>query len=1468
MDQIPTWVCIAQHESHFDTSAVGRLNADGSADHGIFQVSDLYWCSHDRYGSGKACGLQCTKLLDNDITDDVRCVKRIHGEHARLSGDGFTAWSVYNQHCRNQQYEFVSSCFKDQYSTLQQPAKTHVFTSPVTFSSQTPHAHAYQVNPFLKHSGVPPKSTPTLQQYTSPNTYTQPHHTQQHKGKVYKRCELAQELYFKHKFPMQDIPTWVCIAQHESNYDTSAVGHLNGDGSADHGLFQISDLYWCSHDNFGGKACNIPCAKLLDSDITDDVKCVRTIHEEHTRISRDGFTAWTVYDRNCRNQQIEQVSACFESNELSKTEQFLTTTQMGGYNDDNSKRTTTTELAVAKGKIYKECELAQELYYKHGMRLNDIPTWVCIAKHESSFNTAAVGRLNADGSADHGLFQISDLYWCSHEDSGGKACNIPCHKLVDSDISDDVQCIKTIHAEHTQISGDGFTAWVVYNRHCRNQQLERLAKCFPADDIQKALHAGPVIGSGQQANAVVGKGKIYKKCELAQDLYFKHKMPMEEVPTWVCIAEHESSLNTAAVGRLNTDGSADHGLFQISDLYWCSHDGGAGKACLISCSKLLDNDITDDVRCVKTIYEEHTRLSGDGFTAWTVYNRNCRNQQLEQISSCFDSNELQKAHQVKRVGQSEKPIHVGQTHRIKQMPISLPKKIKHKGELNHPFVNNPFLNQYSALKCVPTTTAPSATTASNYAFNGIEAVSSKTEYINNPFLSQFMQTLQPISEEASKPKIHTNIANSISTPASYASNPFVINYQKTDTAPQKPQKLKFNSNPFLTKYIDQSASLTNIKTASKQTSTASPERSKYEQADTSPQKAQKLNFNSNPFLTKFIDQSATLTHIETASKQTSTALPKIKQQSAQYQSNSFLQKFSATTQDFSAKPSAKPDREQSHTTPSSTEKTKLHLHPTRTYVDSDVFRTTPLKSKAPTTALKPAVVAYATPTTTAKSITQNPQLQYYSSLPTITTKKPTTMATVIQKPTVGAQNKNQPATLAGISTTKRPSAAPTWNWQHQPQVQPTKVASTQKTTSTTKSQITTKSTTSAPLTTPRTTKLPNTQRPVTAKSSNSKKATVTTTQRPLTTRYRNTEISQQRKTAQTAATTNRPGTTMSTKKPLTTKNAGVSQRQNTPWTTTTTTPIPKTLAINGSPVTQRKTTKTSGNTNKPATTTTTTRKPTTKQTATKTTSRNIVSATKTASNRENIAATRRPSTTVRSPTTQRTPVAAKTTTRPTTSTTQRTTKRTTTTTKMHLDYYPSTTTRQPGTTVRTPITTKVTKRPTSGIPNTFPTTRVPYTTRKVTTTPPITRFKVKSQNSTTATTRAPTKIQPATTTKSVNTARVTTRRPALYATSAAEATTTTLKPKFTGSSTIRTTNPYRDDPFSHPFFAKYKEQFTVFGSTTTRKPASTTNKYEYRPLAKHGEESEYYQQFRNHTAGNVKTVYAYAFGQNGALTGH
>ncbi|BES99953.1 lysozyme [Nesidiocoris tenuis] len=127
--------------------------------------------------------------------------------------------------------------------------------------------------------------------------------------------------------------------------------------------------------------------------------------------------------------------------------------------------------------------------------------------------------------------------------------------------------------------------------------------------------------------------KLYDRCELAKVLA-QLKAPADQISTWVCIAEHESSLNTSAVGPPNWDQSRDHGLFQINDRYWCSPPG---SACGISCQSLEDDDIVDDWKCAKRIFKAHRLQEGNGFKAWAVYGPHCSGDTSSYVEGCTQS---------------------------------------------------------------------------------------------------------------------------------------------------------------------------------------------------------------------------------------------------------------------------------------------------------------------------------------------------------------------------------------------------------------------------------------------------------------------------------------------------------------------------------------------------------------------------------------------------------------------------------------------------------------------------------------------------------------------------------------------------------------------------------------------------------------------------------------------------------------
>ncbi|CAG0918517.1 unnamed protein product [Notodromas monacha] len=126
-------------------------------------------------------------------------------------------------------------------------------------------------------------------------------------------------------------------------------------------------------------------------------------------------------------------------------------------------------------------------------------------------------------------------------------------------------------------------------------------------------------------------GRVFERCELARTLRDNYGFGRENLGDYddlnlfvlgVCLAFYESSLDTSKRGGPNTDGSYDHGLFQINDGYWC-YPPDQYADCNVACDNLRNDDITDDIACVRLIFQRH------GFDAWYGWLNNCKGTNVE-----------------------------------------------------------------------------------------------------------------------------------------------------------------------------------------------------------------------------------------------------------------------------------------------------------------------------------------------------------------------------------------------------------------------------------------------------------------------------------------------------------------------------------------------------------------------------------------------------------------------------------------------------------------------------------------------------------------------------------------------------------------------------------------------------------------------------------------------------------------------
>lgn len=413
-------------------------------------------------------------------------------------------------------------------------------------------------------------------------------------ARKFKRCEFLENLESKHSIGRLEAVIWTCLAERLTSIDTNKTVGMD---EKYYGLFQVNEKYWCSK---GASGCGIECSQLLDDDISDDLKCAQLIFNETKKISENGFSAWPTYE-GCRGEEETFLKSCnLELNSIDGNVDIL----KGGVLEDAPPEVKPfTPNTEPDYKVFDQCDLARELYMTHGLSMDMVANLVCIANHESHFNSSAIGRRNEDGSLDYGMFQISDNFWCSKEELEIKGCNMQCQNLLDNDITDDVRCVKKVYEETSKFSSTGFDAWAVYTRNgsdCRNESKSYIAGCF-----EESVMLNPAPMPPTQ--------KAYEICELYEEL--KGKVLDEDISKFICIAYYESHLITSSTRQQGA-----HGLFQIKEDRWCKkRDDKADtlKGCPVYCDQLRDINIQDDIECAKNV------KNFLGFEAWPAYNQFC-----------------------------------------------------------------------------------------------------------------------------------------------------------------------------------------------------------------------------------------------------------------------------------------------------------------------------------------------------------------------------------------------------------------------------------------------------------------------------------------------------------------------------------------------------------------------------------------------------------------------------------------------------------------------------------------------------------------------------------------------------------------------------------------------------------------------------------------------------------------------------
>lgn len=136
--------------------------------------------------------------------------------------------------------------------------------------------------------------------------------------------------------------------------------------------------------------------------------------------------------------------------------------------------------------------------------------------------------------------------------------------------------------------------------------------------------------------SLVAGRKLYSQCRFMWELVEDHRLSDQEAAKWSCLVNGITS--TTTVSRHGPEPKQPVGnylgIFKIGSEWWCSEEGRGG--CNIECDKLLDDDITDDLRCAQEIgFEGYPDLKACFDKGWQQIRDMCLNKKIQYSYQMF-----------------------------------------------------------------------------------------------------------------------------------------------------------------------------------------------------------------------------------------------------------------------------------------------------------------------------------------------------------------------------------------------------------------------------------------------------------------------------------------------------------------------------------------------------------------------------------------------------------------------------------------------------------------------------------------------------------------------------------------------------------------------------------------------------------------------------------------------------------------
>ncbi|CAG7828348.1 unnamed protein product [Allacma fusca] len=105
--EIGDFVCMVRHGTNVGINTRRMVvSPSGNVEMGLFKISTTYWCKDSR-NFHNICNLDCEKLVDDDVEDDLACARRAMSDLNK----GFRTFDSWTLNCEDRDVDKdISDC--------------------------------------------------------------------------------------------------------------------------------------------------------------------------------------------------------------------------------------------------------------------------------------------------------------------------------------------------------------------------------------------------------------------------------------------------------------------------------------------------------------------------------------------------------------------------------------------------------------------------------------------------------------------------------------------------------------------------------------------------------------------------------------------------------------------------------------------------------------------------------------------------------------------------------------------------------------------------------------------------------------------------------------------------------------------------------------------------------------------------------------------------------------------------------------------------------------------------------------------------------------------------------------------------------------------------------------------------------------------------------------------------------------